>query len=177
MAGWHHRLDGHKFEWTLVGDGRGSLVCSDSLGFIQSDTTEQLNWTDNTATVLSFVFFGQDVSAPWPQIKPAGPALEGKLSTIGPAAKSQGAMILKSTRKASLSSGLCLNKPDHYLVFPDFCYHASIAGEPPSDLCSMLIPRLHVAWAKSVLFPPCTEPASSLTHLDGIQMGLRSHEV
>lgn len=26
----------------VVGDGRGSLVCSDSLGFIQSDTTEQL---------------------------------------------------------------------------------------------------------------------------------------
>ena len=24
MAGWHHQLDGHEFEWTLgVGDGQG----------------------------------------------------------------------------------------------------------------------------------------------------------
>ena len=28
MAGWHHRLDGHGFEWTPgVGNGRGGLVC------------------------------------------------------------------------------------------------------------------------------------------------------
>ena len=28
MVGWHHRLDGHEFEWALgVGDGQGSLLC------------------------------------------------------------------------------------------------------------------------------------------------------
>ena len=28
MVGWHHRLDGHKFEWTPgVGDGQGGLAC------------------------------------------------------------------------------------------------------------------------------------------------------
>ena len=28
MAGWHHRLDGHEFGWTLgVGDGQGGLAC------------------------------------------------------------------------------------------------------------------------------------------------------
>ena len=28
MPGWHHRLDGHGFEWTPgVGDGQGGLVC------------------------------------------------------------------------------------------------------------------------------------------------------
>ena len=33
MAGWHHRLDGHEFEWTLgVGDGQGRLACCDSWG-------------------------------------------------------------------------------------------------------------------------------------------------
>ena len=33
MAGWHHRLDGHEFEYTLgVGDGQGGLACCDSLG-------------------------------------------------------------------------------------------------------------------------------------------------
>ena len=47
MAGWHHRPDGHEFEWTPgVGDGRGGLACCDSRGRKQSDTTERLNWTD-----------------------------------------------------------------------------------------------------------------------------------
>jgi len=28
MGGWHHRLNGHGFGWTLaVGDGQGGLVC------------------------------------------------------------------------------------------------------------------------------------------------------
>ena len=48
MAGWHHWLDGHKFEWTLgVGDGQGGLVCCNSWGHKESDTTEQLNWTEH----------------------------------------------------------------------------------------------------------------------------------
>ena len=47
MAGWDHLLDGHEFEWTLgVGDGQGGLECCDSWGRKESDTTEQLNWTD-----------------------------------------------------------------------------------------------------------------------------------
>ena len=28
MAGWHHRINGHVFGWTLgVGDGQGDLAC------------------------------------------------------------------------------------------------------------------------------------------------------
>ena len=47
MAGWHHRLNGHEFEWTPgVGDGQGGLACCSSWGCKESDTTEQLNWTD-----------------------------------------------------------------------------------------------------------------------------------
>ena len=47
MAGWHHRLDGHEFEWTPGdGDGPGGLACCYSWGCKESDTTEQLNWTD-----------------------------------------------------------------------------------------------------------------------------------
>ena len=47
MAGWHHRLDGHEFEWTLgVSDGQGGLVCCNSWGRKESDTTEWLNWTE-----------------------------------------------------------------------------------------------------------------------------------
>ena len=47
MVGWHHRLDGHGFGWTLgVGDGQGGLVCCGSQGRKESDTTERLNWTE-----------------------------------------------------------------------------------------------------------------------------------
>ena len=43
MVGWHHRLDGHGFWWTLgVGDGQGGLACCGSWGRKESDTTEQL---------------------------------------------------------------------------------------------------------------------------------------
>ena len=47
MAGWHHQLDGHEFGWTPgVGDEQGGLACCDSWGCKESDTTEQLNWTE-----------------------------------------------------------------------------------------------------------------------------------
>ena len=46
MAGWHHRLSGHGFGWTLGdGDGQGGVVCCGSWGREESETTEQLNWT------------------------------------------------------------------------------------------------------------------------------------
>ena len=44
MIGWHHRLDGHKFEHTVgVGDGQGGLACCSPWGHKESDMTEQLN--------------------------------------------------------------------------------------------------------------------------------------
>ena len=46
MAGWHHQLDGHEFEWTPgVGDGQRGLACCDSWGrrFRHNWATE-LNW-------------------------------------------------------------------------------------------------------------------------------------
>ena len=47
MVGWHDRLNGHGFEWTLgVGDGQGGLACCGSWGHKESDTTEWLNWTE-----------------------------------------------------------------------------------------------------------------------------------
>ena len=57
MAGWHHWLDGREFEWTLRdGDGQGGLVCCDSWGRKESDTTEPLNWTELSFPLLRFVF-------------------------------------------------------------------------------------------------------------------------
>ena len=47
MAGWHHRLDGRESGWiTGNGDDQGGLACCDSWGCKETDTTEQLNWTD-----------------------------------------------------------------------------------------------------------------------------------
>ena len=51
MVWWHHQLDGHEFEQALgVGDGQGSLECCSPWGCKESDTTEQLNWTELTDT-------------------------------------------------------------------------------------------------------------------------------
>ena len=48
MAGWHHRLDGCEFEWTLgVGEGQGGLACCDSWGHrVRLDWVTELNWTE-----------------------------------------------------------------------------------------------------------------------------------
>ena len=44
MPGWHHRLDGCEFEWTLgVGDGQGGLACCNSQDRRELDTIERLN--------------------------------------------------------------------------------------------------------------------------------------
>ena len=49
MVGWHHWLYGHEFEWTPgVGDGQGGLACCNSWSLKESDTTEQLKWTEMT---------------------------------------------------------------------------------------------------------------------------------
>ena len=44
MLGWHHQLEGHKFEQAPgVGDGQGSLVCCSPWGDKEPDMTERLN--------------------------------------------------------------------------------------------------------------------------------------
>ena len=44
LVGWHHRLNGRGFGWTLgVGDGLRGLVCCSSWGRKELDTTERLN--------------------------------------------------------------------------------------------------------------------------------------
>ena len=56
MAGWHHWLDGHEFEWTPGdGDGQGCLACCNSWGRKESGTTEQLNWTELNKVLFYFL--------------------------------------------------------------------------------------------------------------------------
>ena len=58
MVGWHHRLNGHGFGWTLgVGDGQGGLACCGSWGRKESDTTEWLNWTELKWTHAECILF------------------------------------------------------------------------------------------------------------------------
>ena len=57
MAGWHHWFDGRESEWTPGdGDGQGGLACCDSWGRKESDTTEQLNWTELNVRFKMLVF-------------------------------------------------------------------------------------------------------------------------
>ena len=58
MAGWHHQLDGHEFEWTPGdGDGQRGLVCCDS--WVAKSRTRlsywtELNWTVDLQCCVSF---------------------------------------------------------------------------------------------------------------------------
>ena len=67
MAGWHHWLDGRESEWTPgVGDGQGGLVCCDSWGRKESDTTERLNWTDwRDLSILRWCVCVSCFGTPW----------------------------------------------------------------------------------------------------------------
>ena len=45
MVEWHHRLNGHEFEWTLgIGEGQEGLACCDSWVGKESDTIS--DWTE-----------------------------------------------------------------------------------------------------------------------------------
>ena len=49
MAGWHHRLDGHEFEWTPgVGDGQGGLVAK--------SRTRLSDWTELNILYNIYIF-------------------------------------------------------------------------------------------------------------------------
>ena len=54
MVGWHHRVNRHRFGWTLaLGDEQEGLECCGSWGCKELDTTEQLNLTEPNGN-LSF---------------------------------------------------------------------------------------------------------------------------
>ena len=56
MVGWHHLLDGHKFEQAPgVSDGQGSLVSYSQWGGKELDMTGQLNWTDVCTDIAKWI--------------------------------------------------------------------------------------------------------------------------
>ena len=57
MVGWHHRLDGHKFEQASgVSYGQGIPACCSPRVCKESHTTEQLNWTESLLSPISIIF-------------------------------------------------------------------------------------------------------------------------
>ena len=51
MVGWHHRLNGHEFEWALgIGDGQENLACCIPWGRrVGHNWATELNWLTTTA--------------------------------------------------------------------------------------------------------------------------------
>jgi len=63
IVGWHHQLDRYEFGWTLgVADGQGGLACCISWGCKESDTTEQLNWTEYSIIYIPYLFLSIHLS-------------------------------------------------------------------------------------------------------------------
>ena len=59
MAGWHHWLDGHEFEWTPgVGDGQGGLMGSQRVGH---DWATDLIWSDLMFYLATFKLFFSEI--------------------------------------------------------------------------------------------------------------------
>ena len=64
MAGWHHRLNGHEFEWTPgVGNRQGGLACCSPWGRKESDTTEQLTLLLSCTNTLKILVICDPVSS------------------------------------------------------------------------------------------------------------------
>ena len=54
MAGWHHRLDGHEFEYTpRVSDGQGGL--HDVIHGVMKSWTRQSDWTEHFKWIMCFM--------------------------------------------------------------------------------------------------------------------------
>ena len=55
MAGWHHWLDGHEFEWTLGWKGRPGVLQSMGSQRVRHDWATQLNWTEAVCIAKNLV--------------------------------------------------------------------------------------------------------------------------
>ena len=69
MVGWHHRLDGHEYEQAPgVDDGQGSLACCSPWGCKESDTTEQLNWTERWG-IIKIIYICRTQLSNWIELR------------------------------------------------------------------------------------------------------------
>ena len=66
MVGWHHQLNGHKFEQASgVGDGQGSLVCCTSMGSQRGrhNWATEVNWTEGSSVHVEITFESESAGA------------------------------------------------------------------------------------------------------------------
>ena len=77
MVGWHHRLNGHRFGWTLgVGDGQGSLAGYSLWSCQESDITLRLSTQHKEAeSIFSALEPGLDFGRGRDVTKPPGIAI------------------------------------------------------------------------------------------------------
>jgi len=117
MVGWHHRLNGHGFGWTLgFGDGQGGLACCSSWGRKESVTTERLNWTDLNWTVMEkmFTYWGMGKSfwlihgSAWVVCELRQPVRPSQLICFKRWVKK---MCFEDQNKQIPSHGVCINTP------------------------------------------------------------------
>ena len=75
MIGWHHWCNGREFEQAPgFGDGQGGLACFNPWSHKESDTTEWLNWSDNSETARRKRWTGQGVRKELPCPLQASPS-------------------------------------------------------------------------------------------------------
>ena len=88
MAGWHHRLNGHEFEWTPgVGDGQGGVACCNSWGRrVGHDWPTELNVISHHLIIPVSLQTGLSNSQGWgsPLFPRHSPALASFLFSASP---------------------------------------------------------------------------------------------
>ena len=92
MVGCHHQFNGHEFGWTQgVADGQGRLARCSSWGCKESDTMEQLRWTELNAL--------NNVQHSCGAENPQQPEWRNLLEYVGHSTETENACIRAETKK------------------------------------------------------------------------------
>ena len=114
MVGWHHRLNGHKFEQTPGnGEGQGSLACCSPWDRKESDMTERLNNSkfviEHLQNLLGICLYIEDAQTS--RVLPlAKPHLPCRAQTLCSAPGRPPIPSCFSMGRPGLAKGLCLSR-------------------------------------------------------------------
>ena len=140
MVWWHHWLHGLGFGWAPgVGDGQGGLVCCDSWGRKESDTTEWLNWTElNWTSGGRYLSRGSwiDRNSTMADVRKSTHVVEDWVSSITPMELTRERKWHKAPRETSLLGQHCLrNVADRSQSHP----HTQVSRLLEIQFCSQLL--------------------------------------
>ena len=153
MVGWHHRLNGHEFEQALrVGEGQGSVACSQPWRHKELDMTERLNWTENfpptqrlvviTSTVLHMLATGTRLQAGWnqrlmiPEISRCCLTINQSGENSGAATLTQNVVFQNTFLKAIREFGSLEHEPPIFLAW--HCAKPQTLSFPHHNLVSVV---------------------------------------